>query len=105
MPIKCDVARYALYWAMFVFILSVSCLDLYLTVRFQHVIDEKNAFGRWLIWLEGGNVGVFCAVKMFGTCLALGILKKIWLLKRSWGWAIGCGLCLAQAVLLWFLFS
>jgi hypothetical protein len=54
--------------------------------------------------MEREHIGVFCSVKMFGTCLALGILKKIWMIKRTWGWAIGASLCAAQLMLLFFLF-
>lgn len=106
MKISEYISRYALYWMMFLFILIVSCVDLYLIVKYQDdmAYNEKNIVGTWLINLNKGSVAAFCAVKMFGTCLCLAILKKIWIHNKKWGWAIGCGLCLAQLALLWFLF-
>ena len=100
------LAQYFAYWAIFFFVLTVSCVDLYLIVRYQSVmqIEEKNDVGLWLISLDGDSVGAFCALKMFGTCLALGVFKKIWMLNRKWGWTIGGGLCAAQTALLCYLF-
>ena len=106
MNILKDIKQYALYWSMFLFILVVSCIDLYLIVQYQQDMpyNERNIVGRWLINLNKGSVAAFCAVKMFGTCLCLAILKKIWMYNRKWGWTIGSGLCVAQLILLWFLF-
>jgi hypothetical protein len=79
---------------------------MYLICRFQGVIEttEKNYLGIMLLNMDADRVGLFCAVKMFGTCLALAIWKKIWFLNRKWGWAVGIGLCLFQLLLVLFLF-
>lgn len=33
-----DMAQYILYWVMFFYILLVSCIDMYMIVRFQTVM-------------------------------------------------------------------
>ena len=98
--------QFLLFWMMFFFILTISCLDMYLICRYQGVIilTEKNYFGTLLLQMDAGRIGLFCATKMFGTCLALAIWKKIWFLKRKWGWVVGIGLCVFQLLLVLFLF-
>ncbi len=95
------------FWLMFTTILAISALDLYLIIRFQHVLihEEKNALGIWLIRLDSGSVALFSAVKMFTTCLSLMIWKKILISNHKCGFTIGFSLLAFQIFLFcWLLF-
>lgn len=95
------------FWLIFITILSISTVDLYLLIRFQNVIthEEKNIIGLWLIHLDSGSTALFSAVKMFGTCLSLMLLKKIFLAKRKIGYVVGSLMATFQIVLIIYLLT
>jgi len=93
------------FWLVFTIVLSVSTVDLYLLIRFQNVIaeEEKNIVGLWLIHLDSGSTALFSAVKMFGTCLSLMLLKKIFLAHRRIGYIVGSLMATFQICLIIYL--
>ena len=95
------------FWLVFITVLSISTVDLYLLIRFQNVIthEEKNIIGLWLIHLDSGSTALFSAVKMFGTCLSLMLLKKIFLAKRKIGYVVGGLMAAFQIVLIIYLLT
>lgn len=95
------------FWLVFITVLSISTVDLYLLIRFQNVIthEEKNIIGLWLIHLDSGSTALFSAVKMFGTCLSLMLLKKIFLAKRKIGYVVGSLMAAFQIVLIIYLLT
>jgi hypothetical protein len=95
------------FWLIFITVLSISTVDLYLLIRFQNVIthEEKNIIGLWLIHLDSGSTALFSAVKMFGTCLSLMLLKKIFLAKRKIGYVVGSLMAAFQIVLIIYLLT
>ena len=95
------------FWMVFTIVLSISAFDLYLIIRFQHVLHEteSNVLGVWLIELDSGSVALFSAVKMFGTCFSLMIWKKILLKSPLQGYIIGLSLLTFQLFLFcWLMF-
>jgi hypothetical protein len=95
------------FWLIFITVLSIGTVDLYLLIRFQNVIthEEKNIIGLWLIHLDSGSTALFSAVKMFGTCLSLMLLKKIFLAKRKIGYVVGSLMAAFQIVLIIYLLT
>lgn len=79
---------------------------MYLLIKFQNVIidTEKNFIGIWLIELDSGSIALFSAIKMFGTCLSLMLLKKIFIFNKKYGYTIGISIATFQILLLVYLF-
>lgn len=70
------------FWFLFAIILLVSVYDTWLTIRFEECMmqHEQNPIGRYLIKIEGGDVGLFVRFKAAGTIFVLtvlGILYRI----------------------------
>ena len=62
-------------------IVIASLYDAWLVFHFRSVIDEENAFCRWLISLEPNYVSVFLFGKLLGT---LGVATVLYLLSKHW---------------------
>ena len=85
------------------FVILVSALDVYLTVRMRDVLNELNPVGRWLMSLDGGDVALFMAFKLIGTCTACWLMGVVYSLRESIGLCVTTGVALFQLWLMWFL--
>jgi len=95
-----------LFIALFIWVLLVSMVDHYYTIKLDHyiLIEERNPVGLYLINLDGGSVALFMTIKMislWGIGLILYILYKR---KRSYAWAGLLSLSLVQILLVYYFF-
>jgi cytochrome b subunit of formate dehydrogenase len=72
---------FALIWC---FILFVEVYDIYWTVKLQEALpeNEKNPIGLFLIWLDGGDVALFIAVKTAAIIMLLAGIPLLFMLNR-----------------------
>lgn len=87
------------------FILCISAYDLYLSIRFQEnlILNELNPLGMWLIAVDNGDIALFMAVKMFGTCIAFMLASAFFFYSRRMGLVASVSLAAFQLGLLLFL--
>ncbi len=90
------------FWS---FIGMVSALDIYLIERFRGVLAslEENPVGRFLIELDGGDVGVFIRAKLAGTVLVLSVLAGLYVYRRRWSFPVTASVAAFQFGLLTYL--
>ena len=87
------------------FISIVSCLDIYLTIRFNENLEEyeRNPIARIMLEADEWEVSRFVAIKCFLTILVLKILIGMFhLTKKHALWVVG-GVTICQAMLLAYL--
>jgi hypothetical protein len=95
-----------LFIALFIWVLLVSMIDHYYTIKLEHTIllEERNPVGLYFINLDGGSVALFMTIKMislWGIGLILYILYKR---KRAYAWAGVISLSIAQLLLVYYFF-
>tara|TARA_R100001244_G_scaffold125623_2_gene95627 strand:+ start:151 stop:465 length:315 start_codon:yes stop_codon:yes gene_type:complete len=89
----------------FVWILLISLIDHYLTIKFQDniVVSERNPIGVWLIQIDGGSVALFMTLKMACLWIIATFLLRLYKIKKQLAY-IGLGtLSLAQLLLVFYL--
>lgn len=89
------------YTVMCTFVAVVSCYDAWLVVRFSDSILEleQNPVGRFLIQIDGGDVGLFVATKLIGTLVVVASLAGIYVLSKRFAYPIAGGVSVFQAAL------
>lgn len=101
-----EFRRWQLWFPVFIVIIAaVSLYDTYLIIRFSDMISimESNPMGRWLLGVEGGQVGVFVRVKLAGTVLVLSVLMFMWKWRTPMLFPITTTLALWQTCLMIYL--
>ena len=85
----------------FCWVLLISMVDHYLTIKFQDTIlgDEKNPIGLFLIHLDGGSVALFMTLKMIFLWLIYFILVKLYMINRVYSITALLVLSLIQLIL------
>tara|TARA_R100000008_G_scaffold37773_1_gene21515 strand:+ start:58 stop:405 length:348 start_codon:yes stop_codon:yes gene_type:complete len=85
-------------------VILVSLLDHYLTIKLQDTIigEEKNPIGLFLIIADGGSVALFMTLKMFFLWAIVMIVLFLYRIKKSYAYVSLTSLCIAQAFLLYF---
>lgn len=71
------------FWFLPAIILFVSVYDTWLTIRFEECMmqHEENPIGRWLIKIEGGDVGLFVRFKVAGTIFVMTVLGVMYRIR------------------------
>ena len=95
-----------LFIALFVWVLLVSMIDHYYTIKLDHyiLIEERNPVGLYLINLDGGSVALFMTIKMISLWGIAGVLCVLYKRKRSYAWAGIISLSIVQTLLLYYFF-
>ena len=88
---------------MRLFIVTVSALDVFLTIKFDNGIQELNPLGRWLMFIDSGDVALFMALKLLGTCTACWLMGVVYFHSKRVGLAVTFGAAVFQLWLFWFL--
>lgn len=83
----------------------VSCLDIYLTIKFSENLQEfeRNPIARYMLEADQWEVSRFVAIKCFLTMTVLKILIGLFHFTRVYSLFIVGGVTLAQAALLVYL--
>ena len=83
----------------------ISLVDLYLAIKWQEYLyaHEKNPIVLKMLEISG-DLSIFVVAKVFGTLLALFVMKKIYDRSAKWGFSIGVPIFLCQLSLLYYLF-
>jgi len=91
----------------FSWILLVSLIDHYLTIKFQsNVINsERNPLGRLLIYIDGNSVALFMTAKMAFLWVIAVILLKLFQFKKHYAYAGLATLSIVQLLLVLYLLS
>jgi len=105
MPQYLASKSFALFLALWLFVIFVSVFDGFLALRYRHELPrtELNPVGRWLIRLNEGQVWLLLATKFVGTVTAA---TAVLLIHARWpriGIAIAGALAGLQLCLLLFL--
>jgi len=89
--------------AGFIWILLISLIDHYLTIKFQAnvISNEQNPIGAWLIMADGNSVALFMTLKMAGLWVIAATLLKLYKTKPRSAYLGLAALSLAQ---LWVVF-
>ena len=90
---------------LWLFIGLVSAYDAYWLVKLREVIveNELNPIGRFLIYIDNGDVSLFLGLKFGGTILVLGFLLITYFFKKWLAWCLIVPLSIAQLLLLVYL--
>ena len=74
---------------IFIWVLLVSMLDHYLTIKLESTIlgEEKNPIGLSLIKANGGSVALFMTIKMLFLWMIAGILLILYQFKKRMAYA------------------
>jgi len=85
---------------MFIWVLLVSMLDHYLTIKLQSTIlgEEKNPIGLFLIRIDEGSVALFMTLKMLFLWVIAGVLLTLYQFKKRMAYA---GVIALSIVQLW----
>ena len=97
-----------LMMALWLFIGAVAAYDVYLSIKYQEILQyqELNPLGRWLLELDGGSVAVFMGCKFLGTLVVLGVIQLLYFYRRRLGLAVATAMASVQvAVGLFLLFG
>jgi len=99
------LARDALFFSLWLFVLFVSVVDGMLTVVHQDEMmqAEINPVGRALLHLHAGDIGYLMIAKTLGTILAASIVLVIYWRIQRMGLLVVTGLACFQLALLLFL--
>lgn len=91
----------------FLWILLISMLDHYLTIKFQDTImtDEINPFGRFLLRLDGGSVALFMTLKMLFLWVIAAIILSLYQIKKRFAYACLLALSMVQLFLIYVFLS
>jgi hypothetical protein len=89
----------------FVWILLISLIDHYLTIKFQDniIATERNPIGAWLIQIDGRSVALFMTLKMGGLWIIAATLLKLYKTKKQLAYLGLAALSLAQLLLVFHL--
>ena len=95
-----------LFIALFLWVLLVSMVDHYYTIKLDHsiLLEERNPVGLYLINLDGGSVALFMTIKMISLWIIGLILYILYKRKRSYAWAGLLSLSLVQLLLVYYFF-
>ena len=108
-PIQARVDRQTLLMmTLWLFIGVVAAYDVYLSIKYQEVLQyqELNPLGRWLLKLDGGKVAVFMGCKFLGTLVVLGVIQLLYFYRRHLGLAVASAMaCVQVAVGMYLLFA
>ena len=87
------------FWTLFAIIAAVAAYDVYLSIKFQHVLYsmEENPLGKWLIALDNGDVALFMTAKMIGTMVVLLVLPAFYRFRRNLGMVTASALAAVQS--------
>src|SRR3954447_11792076 len=96
--------RLATFYALWIFIILVSVLDGFLSVRYRHALStlELNPMGRALIAANDGGVWYLLVAKFIGTVVACAILLLIHQRRPQLGLIVCTALGALQLCLLLF---
>ena len=88
----------------FLWVLLVSMIDHYLTIKFQQEIiaSERNPLGRWLIGADGGSVALFMTLKMFFLWVIALIVLKLYEAKKKYAYTCIVALSIVQLFLIYY---
>lgn len=64
---------------------------------------EENPIGLWLLQIQGGDVWVFVAAKLFGTSIVVTILSELFRWRRKLSLTCAIALAAFQSLLLGYL--
>ena len=95
-----------LFIALFIWVLVVSMMDHYYTIKLDHfiLVEERNPVGLYFINLDGGCVALFMTIKMISLWFIGLILYILYQRKRSYAWAGLISLSIAQLLLVYYFF-
>ena len=90
---------------LFSWIVLVSMLDHYYTIKLQDAIiqNEKNPIGLFLIKLDGGSVALFMTLKMFFLWIIFISILYLYKWKKHYALITLKTLALLQTILAWYL--
>jgi len=92
---------------LFSWIVIVSMIDHYLTIKLQDTIHdtEQNPLGLLLIKLDGGSVALFMTLKMFFLWIIFISIFYLYKWKKHYALITLKTLALLQTILVWYLLS
>lgn len=105
-PIQVRADRQTLLMmSLWLFIGVVAAYDVYLSIKYQEVLQyqELNPLGRWLLKLDGGSVAVFMGCKFLGTLVVLGVIQLLYFYRRHLGLTVATAMACVQVAVGTFL--
>lgn len=89
----------------FMWILLISLIDHYLTIKFQDniIATERNPIGAWLIQIDGRSVALFMTLKMGGLWIIAATLLILYKTKKRLAYLGLAALSIAQLLLVFHL--
>lgn len=86
---------------------AVSAIDVYWSIKLKELLyeTELNPIGKWIMYMDGGDVSLFMGLKVFGTVLVLGVLFYAFVRNRKMAWILIIPIFIFQVALLAFLYT